>query len=295
MAQIYWPFSTSTVTEWPGQRRGSYHYGTDFAIPQGTPLRASIDGVITRHNNDGLGAYALDIMSDDGLLVRNGHLSRMDVQSGQRVRAGDVIGLTGGTPGTPGAGYSFGAHLHWELRRDRKWSGGAWIDPRNLNPQPSTFGATPAPKPEQEDEEMAFHRIRDPRIGEVRFADEMGNEPQHVYLSPDIGGDEWNNSLAKVFGHWQELTPREFDIVSALVERRTSAFINRIADVVARKTGQVSVDTTAIAKAVSEAVIAQGVKVDAKAIAATVEASLQDEFARIPKDVANEQAERMKS
>lgn len=140
MAAIYWPFPTSKVSEWPGQRNGSYHYGTDFAVAQGTPLRATVDGVITRHNNDGLGAYVLDIMSDDGLLVRNGHLSRMDVNSGQRVKAGDVIGLTGGTPGTPGAGNTRGAHLHWELRRDRKWSGGAWVDPRSLNPQPSNFG-----------------------------------------------------------------------------------------------------------------------------------------------------------
>lgn len=143
MATLYWPFSTSTVTEWPGQRSGSFHVGTDFGVAQGTPLRATIDGTIVRHNNDGFGAYVLDIISDDGLLVRNGHLSRMDVNTGQRVTAGQVIGLTGGQPGTPGAGYTFGPHLHWELRRDRAWSGGAWIDPRNLNPQPSTFGETP--------------------------------------------------------------------------------------------------------------------------------------------------------
>lgn len=143
MPTLYWPFPTSKVSEWPGQRPSSYHVGTDFGIPQGTPLRATIDGVITRHNSDGLGAYVLDIMSDDGLLVRNGHLSRMDVNTGQRVKAGDIIGLTGGIPGTPGAGMSTGAHLHWELRRDRAWSGGNWIDPRNLNPQPSTFGQAP--------------------------------------------------------------------------------------------------------------------------------------------------------
>lgn len=145
MATIYWPFPTSTVSEWPGQRQGSYHVGTDFAVPQGTPLRATVDGVITRHNTDGRGAYVLDITTDDGLLVRNGHLSRMDVQTGQRVKAGDVIGLTGGTPGTPGAGYSFGAHLHWELRLDRLWNGGRWIDPRKLNPQPLNFGDMPQP------------------------------------------------------------------------------------------------------------------------------------------------------
>lgn len=155
MPTLYWPFSTSQVSEWPGPRKGSYHYGTDFAVAQGSILKATVDGVITRHNSDGFGAYVLDIMSDDGLLVRNGHLSRMDVSTGQRVKAGQIIGLTGGRPGTPGAGNSFGPHLHWELRRDRLWSGGAWIDPRNLNPQPLNFGEIPAPQPSGEEiEEM---------------------------------------------------------------------------------------------------------------------------------------------
>lgn len=149
MATLYWPFDPKTVTEWPGQRRGSYHFGTDFGVPQGTPLRATIDGTIVRHENDGLGAYVIDIIADDGLLVRNGHLSRMDVRTGQRVRAGDVIGLTGGRRGTPGAGNSFGPHLHWELRRDRKWNGGAWVDPRTLNPQPAMFGQPTPQRMEQ--------------------------------------------------------------------------------------------------------------------------------------------------
>ena len=140
MSEIYWPFPTSKVSEWPGPRSGSYHTGTDFAVPQGTPLRATVTGTIVRHNNDGLGAYVLDIIRDDGLLVRNGHLSRMDVVTGQRVTAGQVIGLTGGARGTAGAGNSFGPHLHWELRWDREWNGGKWVDPRNLNPQPRNFG-----------------------------------------------------------------------------------------------------------------------------------------------------------
>lgn len=160
MAQVYWPFSTSTVTEWPASAGRPNHWGTDFGVPQGTPLRATVDGTIVRHNSDGFGAYVLDIIADDGLLVRNGHLSRMDVNTGQRVKAGDVIGLTGGIPGTPGAGYSTGAHLHWELRRDRLWSGGAWVDPRRMQPPVKNFGEIEPEK--KEDEHMAvgaFWRI----------------------------------------------------------------------------------------------------------------------------------------
>jgi murein DD-endopeptidase MepM/ murein hydrolase activator NlpD len=154
MATLYWPFPIATVSEWPASAGRPNHTGTDFAIPQGTPLRATIDGKIVRHNNDGLGAYVLDIIADDGLLVRNGHLSRMDVQTGQRVTAGQVIGLTGGQPGTPGAGYSTGAHLHWELRRDRRWSGGAWLDPRKMKPQPINFSQKPTPKKSKGNKQM---------------------------------------------------------------------------------------------------------------------------------------------
>lgn len=144
MPQVFWPFPVSTVTEWPASPGRPNHWGTDFGVTQGTPLRATVDGVIVRHNNDGLGAYVLDIISDDGLLVRNGHLSRMDVNTGQRVTAGQVIGLTGGQPGTPGAGYSTGPHLHWELRWDRAWSGGAWVDPRKMVPAVKSFGDVPS-------------------------------------------------------------------------------------------------------------------------------------------------------
>jgi murein DD-endopeptidase MepM/ murein hydrolase activator NlpD len=144
---IYWPFDLSTITEWCGTDRGGgvKHMGTDFGVPQGTPLKATISGTITRHNNDGLGAYVLDIVRSDGLLVRNAHLSRMDVNTGDQVTAGQVIGLTGGARGALGSGNSTGPHLHWELRWDRLWQFGAWVDPRTMGVVP--FGAAPAAAP----------------------------------------------------------------------------------------------------------------------------------------------------
>lgn len=197
MSKLYWPFPTSTVTEWPASSGRPNHLGTDFGIPQGTPLRATIDGVITRHNNDGLGAYVLDIMSDEGLLVRNGHLSRMNVQTGQKVAAGQVIGLTGGQPGTPGAGQSTGPHLHWELRRDRRWVGGDWVDPRTLRPQPSNFDDKPKPKPEEK------------TMTQVRGIYFRKGEMRHVALVDTFSGlfqeyrtksADYNRNVQSVFG-----------------------------------------------------------------------------------------------
>ena len=149
MADLYWPFDTSTVSEWCGSDRGNgvIHCGTDFAVPQGTELRATVSGTIKRWENDGLGAHVLDIIRGDGLLVRNAHLSEMFVGTGDWVEAGQVIGRTGGAPGTDGAGYSTGPHLHWELRWDRLWNNGEWADPRTMNP--AVFGQEQPIEPNQ--------------------------------------------------------------------------------------------------------------------------------------------------
>ena len=49
---------------------------------------------------------------DNGLYYRYGHLSKVGVTNGQRVKAGDTIGLSGNT------GYSTGPHLHWQVQKD---------------------------------------------------------------------------------------------------------------------------------------------------------------------------------
>lgn len=144
MAELYWPFPPDTVSEWPGTRPAgwAYHVGTDFAVAQGTPLKATMAGTAYLTWDDGYGAYVIDIVNPDGTVARHGHLSRMDVADGAWVNAGDHIGLTGGAASTPGAGLSTGAHLHWEIRNSRAWAGDGWFDPRNLTIR--TFGESAA-------------------------------------------------------------------------------------------------------------------------------------------------------
>jgi murein DD-endopeptidase MepM/ murein hydrolase activator NlpD len=54
-----------------------------------------------------------------------GHMYDIFVEEGEPVSRGDIIGLSGGAPGTRGAGYlTTGAHLHFETLKD-----GVNVDP----------------------------------------------------------------------------------------------------------------------------------------------------------------------
>ena len=84
------------------------HLGTDFAVPEGTPVHAPQSGVIKSagHSSGHEGNYV--ILDAGGVVHKFFHLSKVMVGSGDKVNSGDVVGLSGNT------GYSTGPHLHWE-------------------------------------------------------------------------------------------------------------------------------------------------------------------------------------
>lgn len=92
-----------------------YHPGVDFAgVPEGSDVLAQAAGeVVIAGTFEGKG-NTVGIRRSDGLLVINGHLSRIDVAMGQHLNRGDVIGGIGKT------GVATGVHLHLEYRRDGK-------------------------------------------------------------------------------------------------------------------------------------------------------------------------------
>lgn len=91
-----------------GGRRG--HKGIDLAMPTGTPVYATADGVIGKA--EWFSSYGLYIAIEHGgnIQTRYGHLSRLNVAAGQPVKKGDLIGYVGST------GRSTGPHLHYEVR-----------------------------------------------------------------------------------------------------------------------------------------------------------------------------------
>ena len=88
------------------------HQGVDIAAAPGQPVRASADGIVVEAGEvNGLG-QAVYVAHGFGVTTRYGHMSRIDVRPGQRVKRGDIVGRVGNT------GRSTGYHLHYEVRVD---------------------------------------------------------------------------------------------------------------------------------------------------------------------------------
>lgn len=98
---------------------GIPHRGTDFAAPNGTPIYAIADGVISAAgpvNSYGNCVQVSHGTAGDGNRYDSlyAHMSRIAVSQGQTVEKGDVIGYVGNTGNVFGA--NGGYHLHLELR-----------------------------------------------------------------------------------------------------------------------------------------------------------------------------------
>jgi hypothetical protein len=95
-----------------GKKISSFHKGLDYAVPIGTRVSAAGNGVVTETGNHrDYGLYI--IISHGSKSTLYGHLSKISVSRGQKVSAGDAIGLSGDT----GQGVT-GPHLHFEVRNN---------------------------------------------------------------------------------------------------------------------------------------------------------------------------------
>lgn len=86
-----------------------HHLGTDLVEPAGTPVLASADGVVSLAEESPIYGNAVVLRHGPDLSTSYNHLLRIDVQVGDRVARGDVLGQVGST------GQSTGPHLHWGM------------------------------------------------------------------------------------------------------------------------------------------------------------------------------------
>lgn len=103
----------------PVYKTVKYHNGLDFSAPQGTPIYATANGVVRTAANTGTG-YGNHVVINHGYGYETlyGHMFRIKVKAGQRVKRGEIIGWVGST------GKSTGPHCHYEVHKN-----GRHLDP----------------------------------------------------------------------------------------------------------------------------------------------------------------------
>jgi murein DD-endopeptidase MepM/ murein hydrolase activator NlpD len=124
-----WPFEGRKTSPFGAQRilngvEKRPHYGVDIAAPNGTPIRAPADGIVTLADADLYFEGAMIVIDHgQGFLSKYLHVSRIDVEPGQIVARGDLIGAVGSR------GRSTGPHLCWRLKwRDRNLDPEMWVE-----------------------------------------------------------------------------------------------------------------------------------------------------------------------
>ncbi|WP_436684362.1 tape measure protein [Lactiplantibacillus plantarum] len=110
-----------------GPRAGGFHKGIDFAAPLGTPIPAQYGGTVVQAGPaSGFGNWVVIKPSGASVDTIYGHMKRMNVKTGQHVKAGQIIAWVGSE------GQSSGPHVHYELR--------AGLGGKSYNPM--TYGAS---------------------------------------------------------------------------------------------------------------------------------------------------------
>jgi len=120
--EVRYPLPRGSYTQ--GRTIGGGHNGADMLAPQGTPIYAAAAGVV-RASAESIGGYGVAVMIDSvvggqSVATTYGHMTygSRQVQAGQTVSAGQLIGFVGST------GRSTANHLHFEV-----WVNGGLYEP----------------------------------------------------------------------------------------------------------------------------------------------------------------------
>ena len=99
----------------PIYKTEEFHPGMDFPAAEGTPVYATGDGVVEASDANMQG-YGNHVVINHGYTYKTlyGHLSKMNVNAGQKVKRGQLIGLVGST------GLSTAPHLHYEVIKNNQ-------------------------------------------------------------------------------------------------------------------------------------------------------------------------------
>lgn len=128
---VYGPLSAVFNDAGYKERFGIPHRAIDIVVGQGAPVAAAADGVVFLARDGGATGFSYILIGHrGGYATLYGHLSSFTVSAGDDVSQGQIIGLSGGQPGTHGAGpMTTGPHVHFEVIQS-----GVNIDPKGVLP-----------------------------------------------------------------------------------------------------------------------------------------------------------------
>ena len=95
-----------------------FHEGTDFAVPEGTPLPSPVNGKVSRNDYTSGNGNRVAIIDKTGVEHHFYHMNeRSYLQVGDKVEVDNIVGYSGNS------GHSKGAHLHYEARDTKSGKG----------------------------------------------------------------------------------------------------------------------------------------------------------------------------
>jgi murein DD-endopeptidase MepM/ murein hydrolase activator NlpD len=95
-------------------RNGRPHRGGDWAPKELSPIKAFCDGKVTNVFWSNVLGWVVEVLAADGVYTQYSHIApkTVEVDKGEVIKAGDVVGKVGGGKKTPSGSASTGAHLH---------------------------------------------------------------------------------------------------------------------------------------------------------------------------------------
>lgn len=103
----YFGFRTNPITKEYG-----FHTGLDIAAPEGTRIRAALNGTVDKTGEDSRAGKYIYLTHENGLRTFYCHCSEILAEEGAVIRQGETIALVGST------GMSTGPHVHFEVRKN---------------------------------------------------------------------------------------------------------------------------------------------------------------------------------
>lgn len=110
VARLIWPIRGARMSSPFGMRSSKFHEGVDLSAPQGAAIYAAHDGEVVFAGRGLRGYGKLVVLQAEGIVTVYAHNSSIDVESGERIKAGQQIAQVGQT------GDATGPHLHFEIR-----------------------------------------------------------------------------------------------------------------------------------------------------------------------------------